>query len=164
MLGVVPEIAIRDAVVEDRRFLEEMLVEAANAPNGQRGRMETLAEPAVAAYVDGWPRPTDLSRIAERNGDPAGAAWLRFFTADAPAYGFVREDIPELAIGVAVEHRGAGIGGALMRALSETARRRGLEGISLSVEHGNPAVSLYQAHGYRIVERRDNADTMLLTF
>jgi ribosomal protein S18 acetylase RimI-like enzyme len=153
---------IRDAMAGDAAFLEDMLVDAANAPDGQRGRDETLAVPEIAAYVGGWPRATDLGVVAERHGRPVGAAWLRFFTTEAPAYGFVREDIPELAIGVVAEHRGTGVGGLLLRALADRARQHGIERISLSVERANPAAALYSAHGYRVVERREHADTMLL--
>ncbi|ELS58945.1 putative N-acetyltransferase [Streptomyces viridochromogenes Tue57] len=99
---------------------------------------------------------------AEVDGRAVGAAWLRFFTEAEPAYGFVHADIPELAIGVVADWRGRGVGRALLRALADTARQHGLEYISLSVERANPAAALYYAEGYRVVESRDHADTMLL--
>ena len=55
--------------------------------------------------------------VAEAGGLPVGAAWLRFFPADDPGYGFVSADVPELSIGVAVLWRGRGIGRALLRAI-----------------------------------------------
>lgn len=157
------EVALRAAVADDARFVEQMLVEAVNAPHGTLGRSEALADPAIARYVDDWPRETDIGVVAVDGSDePVGAAWLRFFTDAAPGYGFIRADIPELAIGVAADHRGKGVGRALLRALADTARASGVEHISLSVEHANPAVSLYRAEGYRVVGSRENAHTMLL--
>jgi ribosomal protein S18 acetylase RimI-like enzyme len=164
MLGAMDGVVIRAAGAGDATFLQDMLVEAANTPSHPgRSRADTLADPAVARYVEEWPRATDLGVVAaETGGRAVGAAWLRFFTEADPAYGFVRVGIPELAIGVAADWRGHGVGRALLRALAGTARQRGLEHISLSVERANPAAGLYYAEGYRVVESRECADTMLL--
>jgi GNAT superfamily N-acetyltransferase len=121
------DVAIRTADASDIAFLEDMLVEAANAPDREdRGRAETLADPAIGHYIEGWPRATDIGVVAigEREGR-IGAAWLRFFDGTDPAYGFVRADIPELAIGVVADRRGHGIGRALLRAVADVARKRG---------------------------------------
>jgi len=51
-------VVIRAAMACDAAFLEDMLVEAANAPSHpDRGRAETLADPAIAHYVEGWRIP-----------------------------------------------------------------------------------------------------------
>jgi len=88
------DVVIRAASAADLRFLEDMLVEAASAPDRKgRGRVETLADPAVACYVEGWPRATDLGVVAVEEPDrPIGAAWLRLFDDAERAYGFVRPD------------------------------------------------------------------------
>ncbi len=158
------DVVTRVATAGDAAFLEDMLVEAANWPSHpDRSREETLSDPAVAHYVDGWPRATDMGVVALEGQERAiGAAWLRFFPESDPAYGFVRADIPELAIGVVSDRRGQGVGRALLRALADMARRRGVEYISLSVERANPAAMLYRAEGYQVVDRREHADTMLL--
>jgi GNAT superfamily N-acetyltransferase len=158
------DFVIRAAMTDDASFLQDMLVEAANTPSHPgRSRADTLAAPEVARYINGWPRATDLGVVAaEADGRAVGAAWLRFFTEAEPAYGFVHADIPELAIGVVADWRGRGVGRALLRALADTARQHGLESVSLSVERANPAAALYYAEGYRVVESRDHADTMLL--
>ncbi|HWC83591.1 MAG TPA: GNAT family N-acetyltransferase [Pseudonocardiaceae bacterium] len=155
------DLIVRAAAAQDAEFLADMLVEAANAPRFERERAELLANPEVAGYLDGWPRTTDLGVVAVDDA-PAGAAWLRFFTADAPAFGFVRADIPELAIGVEAARRGRGVGRLLLRALHEAARQQGIRQISLSVDRANPAARLYLAEGYRVVHHRENSDTMLL--
>ena len=45
--------------------------------------------------------------------------------------------------------RGHGIGGQLLAALVEQAGEDGYPALSLSVERGNPAISLYERHGFR---------------
>ena len=60
--------------------------------------------------------------IAIDDGFPVGAAWYRLFRRDAPGYGFVDEETPELAIAVVPSRRGRGIGEALLEALCERAR------------------------------------------
>jgi GNAT superfamily N-acetyltransferase len=156
-------LTIRRAGPADADFLADMLVEAANwRPEGKRSRAGTLADPLLGHYIDGWPRPGDLGLVAELGGTPAGAAWLRFFPASAPAYGFVAPDVPELVIGLRAECRGRGAGRALLRALAEAARAASIRQISLSAGRENYAHALYLSEGYRIVGGDDDSDTMVL--
>jgi len=156
-------LTIRRAGPADADFLADMLVEAANwRPEGKRSRADTLADPLLGHYIDGWPRPGDLGLIAELDGKPAGAAWVRFFPASGPAYGFVAPDVPELVIGLRVEARGQGAGRALLRELASAARAAGIRQISLSAGRANYAHRLYLAEGYRIVGGDDDSDTMVL--
>lgn len=156
-------VTVRAAAAGDADFLADMLVEAANWPSHvDRTKVDTLADPAIAHYVAGWPRANDLGVVAVDGDRPVGAAWLRFFTEVEPAYGFVRADVPELAIGVVADQRGRGVGRTLLRALADAARSAGIERISLSVERANRAIELYRAAGYRTVSSRDHADTMVL--
>jgi GNAT superfamily N-acetyltransferase len=96
------------------------------------------------------------------NGTPIGAAWWRTFTAEAPAFGFVDEQTPEVAIGVVAERRGEGVGAALLLALHDAARADGLTRLSLSVERENFAMRLYERLGYVEVGGDEGAATMLL--
>ncbi|HEY3607399.1 MAG TPA: GNAT family N-acetyltransferase [Pseudonocardiaceae bacterium] len=157
------DVEVREAVAADREFVLDMVVAAANWARTDRTRAETLADPDSAHYVDGWPRPTDVSVIATDGGIPIGAAFLRFFTESDPGFGFVRADVPELAIGVVDGRRGQGVGKLLMRGVADAARRAGLAQISLSVERTNTrATTLYRAQGYQVVEAGQHSDTMLL--
>ena len=156
---------IRSATAADLDFLEEMLCAAVNwSPRWKKqSRARIMSTPATARYLAGWPRDTDLGVVADagerrpwagrrpRGGRPIGAAWLRFFTADDPGYGFVAPDVPELTIGVVAAWRGRGVGRALLRALAEQARASGIARISLNVERENFAQRLYLSEGYRIV-------------
>ena len=94
---------IRPATKDDDAFLKTMLYEAARwNPDWPREPMaEVLDEPILRRYHEDWGRPGDGGMIAEIDGEPVGAAWYRLFTADAPGYGFVDEQTPELSIAVA---------------------------------------------------------------
>lgn len=154
---------IRPAVASDAGFLADMLAEAVNWSTQWRpkSRDRILSAPDTAHYVAGWPRDTDLGVLAEADGQPVGAAWVRFLPATDPGYGFVAADVPELTIGVAAGWRGQGIGRALLRAIAGQARARGIARISLSVERKNYAQRLYLSEGYRVVESRAQSDTMM---
>jgi ribosomal protein S18 acetylase RimI-like enzyme len=153
---------LREATQDDRAFLEAMLVEAVNwDPRRDRlAREAILAEPQHAHYIAGWKRPGDIGIIVELNGEPVGAAWLRSFAADDPGYGFIDERTPEVSIGVVDEHRGRGIGGALLEALAHQATQAGHAALSLSVEPDNPAVALYERQGFVAVAASGRALTM----
>jgi GNAT superfamily N-acetyltransferase len=160
---------IRRAAFEDGAFMADMLVEAVNWSAGwkkkkkkKKSRGRVLSMPSTVHYIAGWPRDTDLGVIAEAGGERIGAAWLRFFPADDPGYGFVSAVVPELTIGVAGHWRGRGAGRALLRAVAGQARLAGIGQISLSVERKNFARRLYLSEGYRVVDGSDaNSDTMV---
>lgn len=157
------EVEVRLATAGDRAFLTQMLVEAAGWDR-YRPRLtpaQVLADPQLEHYVAGWGRPDDLGVIAEVSGQPVGAAWLRRFAADDPGYGFVAPDVPELSVAVVAGWRGRGVGSVLLEAVVQAATERGVTAVSLSVETGNPARSLYAAHGFREVSRGLGSVTML---
>jgi GNAT superfamily N-acetyltransferase len=59
-------------------------------------------------------------------------------TSKEPDYGFVDDQTPEVALAVVPDHRGYGMGGALLRELQDAARAQGYS--ALSVEKGNLAL------------------------
>ncbi len=147
----------------DASFLATMLLEAAFWRGDGRPSVERMLEDrATARYVEGWGRPGDVA-LAALDGDdtPVGAAWYRHFRADDAGYGFVSEDIPELSIGVAREHRDRGVGSLLIGSLLQRARARDERAMSLSVDRANPARALYERFGFR--EQDGNpADTSVI--
>lgn len=154
---------IRPAEPSDRKFLEDMLYEAATwrGQGGDRGTV--LEDPHIARYLSGWGRPGDTALIAtDEGGQAVGAAWFRFFTSDEAGYGFLDETIPDLSMGVAQSWRGQGVGTELMSALVAAARQQGVHELSLSVEPDNPALRLYERSGFRAVSENDGALTMRL--
>jgi GNAT superfamily N-acetyltransferase len=76
-------------------------------------------------------------------------------------YGYVRDDVPELSMGVVQAWRGQGVGRALLRDVLAVARSAGVAAVSLSVERANVAARLYAAEGFRMVASFEDADTML---
>ena len=147
---------IRKGDVRDVRFLRDMLHHAFYG----RERRVSAEEQPVYRYVSSWGRPGDAAVIALEDGFPVGAAWYRLFKVDEPGYGFVDERTPELAIAVVPSRRGRGHGEELLRALLERAREEGYDTISLSVEHDNPALKLYERFGFKPIRQVGNALTM----
>jgi ribosomal protein S18 acetylase RimI-like enzyme len=144
----------------DPAFLAEMLYEAVNwRDDGAEERPpfdELLGNPEISRYVDGWGRKGDVAIVAlDRLEEPVGAAWYRSYTADAPGYGFVGPDVPELAIAVYPECRGQRVGSLLLGTLVSRARSDGHDAISLSVADANPARRLYERHGFRATPSPD---------
>ena len=77
-------------------------------------------------------------------------------TSEEPGYGFVDDQTPEVALAVVPDHRGRGLGGALLRELRESARSQGYSALSLSVENGNPALRLYERNSFvKLFETED---------
>src|SRR5215469_8509706 len=77
---------VRWATVGDGSFMADMLVEAVNwSPERKKqSRNDVLSTSALAHYIVGWPRHTDVGVIAEANGERIGAAWLRILPVTDP--------------------------------------------------------------------------------
>jgi ribosomal protein S18 acetylase RimI-like enzyme len=126
---------------------------------------DVLARPENARYVEHWGRPGDVAFYAlDRRDEPIAAAWYRRFTSDAPGYGFVADDIPEVAIAVYPEFRGQKVGNLLMGALTARAERDHERALSLSVHGDNPARRLYVRHGFEVHAHDGDTLTMLRSF
>lgn len=159
------EILVRPATAKDIDFLRAMTVEAAYwDPSADRPSNEmVLSDPNISRYIDGFRRAGDFGLIAEsEEREPVGAAWFRFFSHDDPAYGYVADDVPEVAIAVVAAWRGKGVGDRLLRELAACAHEAGLGGLSLSVSNANPARRLYERLGYRKHSFDGDSTTMLL--
>jgi ribosomal protein S18 acetylase RimI-like enzyme len=145
---------IRPAGAQDLPFLRDMLRHAYYA------RWGSEADVPLERYVAGWGRPGDTALVAIEQFQPIGAAWFRLFTEEEPGYGFVDAETPELTIAVVPSRRGKGLGNELLTALLDQAREDGFTAASLSVEPDNPALHLYEQHGFARVGERAGALVM----
>ena len=158
--GPATSVVVRPAAADEEPFLWEMLYEVVHwgpEESGPKPQPEKLLrEPGLRRYLEGWGREGDFAVVAldADGGGRIGAAWFRLFSASEPGFGFVDEKTPELAVSVAGGWRGRGVGGALLAALTDTARTNGFHALSLSVQKTNPAARLYERHGF--VEVRDD--------
>lgn len=155
---------LRFAHQDDLPFLKWMLYEASFPEGSERPPFEKgIARPDVWVYLDGWVRKGDAGLIvATEAGGPMGAAWYRMFTADAPGYGFIDEQTPEVAIAMVFEARGRGLGTQLLRNLMSLAGKQGHKQMSLGVDHVNPrARKLYERLGFEKVAEDDEGIKML---
>jgi ribosomal protein S18 acetylase RimI-like enzyme len=149
----VKTLVIRRSRSDDAQFLREMLFEAAYwRPGKPRPSLEEgLARPDLVKVLAGWGRPGDLAMVATDGlGDRIGAAWMRLWTTEDHAHGFVDAETPELGIGVQREFRRHGVGTALLLALLGRAREDGVPRVSLSVEIENVARLLYERFGFKL--------------
>ncbi len=117
---------LRLATAADEPFLLTMLFYAAHAHDEPGATPEHVrANPSLARYVVGYGAPGDLGIVAEDGpgGTPLGAAWVRILAGENRAYGWVDDAIPELAIAVAPEVTGRGIGGRMLEELLSASTR-----------------------------------------
>jgi ribosomal protein S18 acetylase RimI-like enzyme len=121
---------------------------------------EVMADQRYAMYLIGWMRAGDFGLVAVHGG-PVGAAWYRSYTNEEHGYGFVAEDVPELAIAVIASRRHEGIGSRLLAGLIDGSVAQGCSAISLSVREANPARRLYEAAGFVPVEKHGTSWTMV---
>jgi ribosomal protein S18 acetylase RimI-like enzyme len=149
---LVSEVVIRAGRVDDVDYLARMLYEAYfwNS-DGARPTFDLFrsTSEAISRFIDGWGRAGDRAVIAVIDDLPIGAAWFRQLSADNVGYSFVDASIPCVAIAVAAEQRGRGIGGRLLLALLGQARQDGFAALTLAVEVENPAAHLYRRLGFR---------------
>lgn len=137
---------LRPLLANDECFLWEMLWRASHADESGESIASIKANSELAVYAANWGRTGDLGWIAE-SPKPVGAVWVRKIRA----YGFVDENVPELAIAVRHGHTRQGIGSQLVQAILSSCRSL-FPGLSLSVRTDNPAALLYKRLGFIDVE------------
>jgi len=120
--------SVLDAVAKERRYLAFLEAPPLEESRGFVRRNIARGYPHCVALVDG-----------------SVVGWCDILPIDRPtmAHGGV------LGVGVLREHRGKGIGTALIRSAIEMAKRAGLTRIELTVrEHNARAIALYERLGF----------------
>ena len=141
---------IREVGQADIPFLWEMLYYAAHmAEDGASHWDAAMAVPFLAQYVQDWGKSGDFGLVAvdTNSGQKVGAVWLRLLIEDKTSVTYHDDETPELAIAVAPDWVGHGVGTALMASLIESAQQR-YPALVLSVRADNPAIRLYQRFGF----------------
>jgi ribosomal protein S18 acetylase RimI-like enzyme len=137
----------------DQAFLWEVLhVALWDPPPAPLRPRSVLAHPEVRIYAEGWGREGDIGVVAEIDGRPAGACWMRLITGGR-GLAYIDDETPQLGIALLPEFQHRGHGEPLMRAALEAAMAR-YRRVSLSVHPGNPAARLYARCGFVDVDVR----------
>ncbi|GIG56478.1 hypothetical protein Lfu02_08500 [Longispora fulva] len=99
-----------------------------------------------AAWIDAH-ADTHLPYLAEVDGEPVGYAWLLVAERVPGGGSFDRRYGDVQAVCVREAYRGRGVGGALIAAILDEARTRGL--LHVTVHSGRRAVDFYLRSGFR---------------
>lgn len=148
-------VRIRPVRPDETALIFSFLVIAARLEDFEDPKQIALTDPGLTKYWQGWGREGDLGFAAESDdGLPLSCAWVRLFPREAPGYGAVAPEIPELSVAAIPSARNQGVGTAVLECLLESCRNR-FPGVSLSVRKDSPAVRLYERLGFRPVESVD---------
>ena len=145
---------IRPLTPEDEPDLWEILYHGLSDPVAPKAASrDMLRRPEISKYVAAWGRPGDRGFVAheKRGGALIGAVWLREPVDKSGA-------VPELALAVKQEHRGHGIGTALLTQLVRANPDRST--ISISFVAGKPVLRLYERFGFKVIDRQRDAVVM----
>jgi ribosomal protein S18 acetylase RimI-like enzyme len=134
---------IRALTVEDKSIVWEMLRYASHEPSVEA----VQNQPFLARYASGWGRAGDVGCVATKGTASIGAAWLRLWVEEDNGFGYISDEIPELAMAVLPNCRGQGIGTRLLMQVLEVAKDR-FPAVSLNVRGDNCVVRLYERAGF----------------
>lgn len=115
--------------------------------------LDVLQQPGVRVYAEDWGRPSDIGLVAVRDGEDAGACWMRVLP-EGVGLASIDAVTPQLGIGLLPAFQHQGIGKALMQAALRAAWSHGHARVALTVHPENPARRLYAACGFEEVEVR----------
>ncbi len=134
---------IRPLMLEDELIVWEMLRYASHESSIE----SVQRQPYLARYALNWGRIGDVGYVASSDMSPIGAAWLRLWLGEDKGFGYVKDDIPELAIALLPDYRGQGTGTKLLTQILGAAKRK-YPAVSLSVRANNPVLRLYERTGF----------------
>ena len=147
-----------DETEVQKDFLDEAIFIPEGVPPPERSIID---RPELALYYESFGTgPADYCLVADEDGSVIGAVWTRIMND----YGHVDDDTPSLAISLSREHRGRGIGTALMRRMLDLLKEQGYRQASLAVQKANYAVRLYEKLGFRGVDENSEEYIMVCRF
>ena len=149
MTAVPPRLSLREAGVDDREFLFRVFASTRDEELEVAGWTAEEVESFLRMQFEAQDRfyrehyEGTTFAVIECDDMPAG----RLYLARWP------DEIRIMDIALLPDHRGSGIGTALLRDVIEEAERDGKR-VSIHVERNNPARRLYARLGFREVEDR----------
>ena len=145
--SLLPEYEIRDLRSDEYPLLKDFLYEAIFVPadfEGEVPRSIIFDDPMCkASFEDFGSREDNIALVATLGDNPIGACWVR----TTNEYGHIDDRTPSFSISLYEPYRGNGIGTALMTAMLEELRSRGVrQSIAFGTE-GKPGCETLSAPG-----------------
>lgn len=153
------EYNIRKLCENEYCLLKDFLYEAIFVPDGMLAPPKSIIDqPELQVYIKDFGKyESDIGLIAETDGKAVGAVWVRIMDD----YGHIDNNTPSFAISLYKDHRGMGIGTAMMKKMLGILKSKGYKQASLAVQKANYAVKLYRKTGFEIVGENTEEYIML---
>lgn len=153
------EYNIRKICENEYCLLKDFLYEAIFVPDGMLAPPKSIIDqPELQVYIKDFGKyESDIGLIAETDGKAVGAVWVRIMDD----YGHIDNNTPSFAISLYKDHRGMGIGTAMMKKMLGILKSKGYKQASLAVQKANYAVKLYRKTGFEIVGENTEEYIML---
>lgn len=150
---------IRKIRQSEVQVLSDFLYEAIFIPEGcTPPPREIVKQPELQVYICDFGKcDDDICYVAEVDGNIIGAVWARIMED----YGHIDDETPSLAISLNKDHRGQGIGTALMKTMLEELKGSGYKQTSLAVQKANYAVNMYKSVGFETVDENEEEYIMV---
>ena len=149
---------IRKLDISEASLLKEFTSLAIYVPQGVKMPPKSIVElPELKIYYQDFGRKNgDISLVAETDNKIVGAVWTRIVND----FAHIDDNTPSLAIAVAKESRGKGIGTRLLNQMLTDLKDSRFLSVSLSVQKDNFAVKMYERAGFKVV--KDNGEELVM--
>lgn len=150
---------IRKLDISEASLLKEFTYLAIYVPQGVKMPPKSIVElPELKIYYQDFGRKNgDICLVAEADNKIVGAVWTRIVND----FAHIDDNTPSLAIAVAKESRGKGIGTRLLNDMLTVLKVEGFLSVSLSVQKENYAVKMYKKAGFDVVQNNGEELVML---
>ena len=153
------EIIVRRMKTEEYSLLKEFTYLAIYVPHGVKTPPKSIVElPELKIYYQEFgTEKGDICLVAETDNKIVGAVWTRIVND----FAHIDDNTPSLAIAVAKESRGKGMGTRLLNDMLTVLKVEGFLSVSLSVQKENYAVKMYEKAGFDVVQNNGEELVML---
>ena len=150
---------IRKLDISEASLLKEFTYLAIYVPQGVKMPPKSIVElPELKVYYQNFGSENgDICLVAETDNKIVGAVWTRIVND----FAHIDDNTPSLAIAVAKESRGKGMGTRLLNDMLTVLKVEGFLSVSLSVQKENYAVKMYEKAGFDVVQNNGEELVML---